>query len=290
MVRRLSGSAPRRRGAARAGHRQWRVPRRRADRHRRSLPQPRRGRPAPDERLQRCRSPRRRAPCRRDASPAVANLFGWPVEEVVGTPITDRIHPEDHHAFEKLLAADPTLAERVGELRSTSTAPGPGWRWRSPTSTASPGHMARSATSDAASALPPRGTRAHPRGGSLRGAPGPVRGRARDRPSARAGSTRERGADRCHSRCRGPSHPNPARGRQVVVAGARWSPPRPAPASTTNGGRTPSPERPLWRGPSNRRMMAGGSVSAWKGDGMSERTMVGERGRPRCATSGTRKR
>ena len=51
------------------------------------------------------------------ASPAVANLFGWPVDEVVGTPITDRIHPEDHHAFEKLLAADPTLAERVGELR-----------------------------------------------------------------------------------------------------------------------------------------------------------------------------
>ena len=51
------------------------------------------------------------------ASPAVANLFGWPVDEVVGTPLTDRIHPEDHHAFEELLAADPTRAERVGELR-----------------------------------------------------------------------------------------------------------------------------------------------------------------------------
>src|SRR3954470_4048551 len=32
------------------------------------------------------------------ARPAVANLFGWPVDEVVGTPITDRIHPEDHQA------------------------------------------------------------------------------------------------------------------------------------------------------------------------------------------------
>lgn len=51
------------------------------------------------------------------ASPAVANLFGWPVDGVVGTPVTDRIHPEDHHAFEELLAADPTRAERVGELR-----------------------------------------------------------------------------------------------------------------------------------------------------------------------------
>jgi PAS domain S-box-containing protein len=50
------------------------------------------------------------------ASPAVANLFGWPVDEVVGTPITDRIHPEDHGVFEEL-AADPTRAERVGELR-----------------------------------------------------------------------------------------------------------------------------------------------------------------------------
>jgi PAS domain S-box-containing protein len=50
------------------------------------------------------------------ASPAVANLFGWSVDEVVGTPITDRIHPEDHGVFEEL-AADPTRAERVGELR-----------------------------------------------------------------------------------------------------------------------------------------------------------------------------
>jgi PAS domain S-box-containing protein len=48
------------------------------------------------------------------ASPAVANLFGWSVDEVVGTPITDRIHPDDHQVFEEL-AADPTRAERVGE-------------------------------------------------------------------------------------------------------------------------------------------------------------------------------
>ena len=51
------------------------------------------------------------------ASPAVANLFGWPVDAVVGAPLTDRIHPEDHQTFEELLAADPTRAERVGELR-----------------------------------------------------------------------------------------------------------------------------------------------------------------------------
>ena len=60
------------------------------------------------------------------ASPAVMNLFGWPVEEVVGAPITDRIHPEDHHAFEMLLAADPTLAERVGDLRVRT---GGAWSW-----------------------------------------------------------------------------------------------------------------------------------------------------------------
>lgn len=51
------------------------------------------------------------------ASPAVSNLFGWSVEEVVGTPLSDHVHPDDHHALEELLAADPTLAERVGELR-----------------------------------------------------------------------------------------------------------------------------------------------------------------------------
>ncbi|MFC8500835.1 PAS domain S-box protein [Pedococcus sp. NPDC057267] len=51
------------------------------------------------------------------ASPAVANLFGWPVDEVIGAPITERIHPEDQQAFEELLDADPARAERVGELR-----------------------------------------------------------------------------------------------------------------------------------------------------------------------------
>ncbi len=35
----------------------------------------------------------------------------------MGTPLTDRIHPDDHHAFEELLAADPTRTDRVGELR-----------------------------------------------------------------------------------------------------------------------------------------------------------------------------
>ena len=60
------------------------------------------------------------------ASPAVANLFGWPVDEVVGTPITDRIHPEDREAFEELLVADPSSAERVGELRVRTDG---AWSW-----------------------------------------------------------------------------------------------------------------------------------------------------------------
>ena len=60
------------------------------------------------------------------ASPAVANLFGWPVEELTGTPVTDRIHPEDHQAFEELLAADPQRTERVGELRVLTDG---GWSW-----------------------------------------------------------------------------------------------------------------------------------------------------------------
>lgn len=60
------------------------------------------------------------------ASPAAANLFGWSVDDVVGTPITDRVHPEDRDDFEELLATDPTGAERVGELRVRTDA---GWYW-----------------------------------------------------------------------------------------------------------------------------------------------------------------
>ena len=60
------------------------------------------------------------------ASPAVANLFGWPADGIVGTPLTDRVHPEDHASFEELLAADPTRAERVGELRVRSDGT---WSW-----------------------------------------------------------------------------------------------------------------------------------------------------------------
>ena len=60
------------------------------------------------------------------ASPAVANLFGWPVDELIGTPITDRIHPEDHQAFEELLASDPPRGERVGELRVRTDGD---WSW-----------------------------------------------------------------------------------------------------------------------------------------------------------------
>lgn len=60
------------------------------------------------------------------ASPAVANLFGWPVDAVVGTHLTDRIHPEDRGAFEELLTADPSRAERVGELRVRTDET---WSW-----------------------------------------------------------------------------------------------------------------------------------------------------------------
>ena len=60
------------------------------------------------------------------ASPAVANLFGWPVDGVVGSSLTERIHPEDHEVFDELLEADPTAAERVGELRVRTDG---GWSW-----------------------------------------------------------------------------------------------------------------------------------------------------------------
>jgi PAS domain S-box-containing protein len=60
------------------------------------------------------------------ASPAVANLFGWPVDAVRERRALDRIHPEDHPAFEELLAADPTRAERVGELRIRTDD---SWSW-----------------------------------------------------------------------------------------------------------------------------------------------------------------
>jgi PAS domain S-box-containing protein len=60
------------------------------------------------------------------ASPAVANLFGWPVDGLVGTSLTDRIHPEDHRDFEELLSAGAERSERVGELRVRT---GDTWSW-----------------------------------------------------------------------------------------------------------------------------------------------------------------
>ena len=60
------------------------------------------------------------------ASPAVVNLFGWPVDGVVGTVLSDRVHPEDREAFEELLTADPARAERVGELRVRTDSD---WSW-----------------------------------------------------------------------------------------------------------------------------------------------------------------
>lgn len=60
------------------------------------------------------------------ASPAVANLFGWPVDAVQGAPLTDRIHPEDHPVFEELLTGDPSRVERVGEIRIRTDGV---WSW-----------------------------------------------------------------------------------------------------------------------------------------------------------------
>ena len=60
------------------------------------------------------------------ASPAVAKLFGWPLDDLVGTRITDRIHPEDHPVFAELVAADPARPERVGELRVRTDG---AWSW-----------------------------------------------------------------------------------------------------------------------------------------------------------------
>lgn len=51
------------------------------------------------------------------ASPAVTHLFGWPVDGVIGGPLTDLVHPEDRGTLNALLAADPGQADRVGELR-----------------------------------------------------------------------------------------------------------------------------------------------------------------------------
>ena len=44
------------------------------------------------------------------ASPAVTNLFGWPMDGVVGTPLTERIHPHDRGTFEELLSKDGVVA------------------------------------------------------------------------------------------------------------------------------------------------------------------------------------
>jgi|GEM_PF-4575762 len=60
------------------------------------------------------------------ASPAVVNLFGWPVDGVVGTRLSDRIHPDDRQDFEELLVADPSRADRVGELRVRTDG---AWSW-----------------------------------------------------------------------------------------------------------------------------------------------------------------
>ena len=59
------------------------------------------------------------------ASPAVDRLFGWPVEEVQGAPLTERINPEDHERFGELLdAVDEETG--VGEVRVRSHGD---WAW-----------------------------------------------------------------------------------------------------------------------------------------------------------------
>ncbi|WP_395695524.1 PAS domain-containing protein [Nocardioides sp.] len=51
------------------------------------------------------------------ASPAVTTIFGWPVAELVGARLDERIHPEDRVAFVELVDDDAPGAERVDDLR-----------------------------------------------------------------------------------------------------------------------------------------------------------------------------
>lgn len=60
------------------------------------------------------------------ASPAVTSLFGWPVEEVTGAPLTDRIHADDRDVFAELLDPGGAGGERIGELRVRSAGE---WVW-----------------------------------------------------------------------------------------------------------------------------------------------------------------
>ncbi|WP_395656682.1 PAS domain-containing protein [Nocardioides sp.] len=60
------------------------------------------------------------------ASPAVTTLFGWPVRDVVGESLGDRVHPEDRVAFVELLEDEDAGTERVGDLRVRSAG---GWTW-----------------------------------------------------------------------------------------------------------------------------------------------------------------
>lgn len=55
--------------------------------------------------------------CVEYVSPAVTRLFGWSVEEVVGTPLSDFIHPEDQVTWQELLDSDIPDHGREGELR-----------------------------------------------------------------------------------------------------------------------------------------------------------------------------
>lgn len=60
------------------------------------------------------------------ASPAVTKLFGWSGNGLLGTPLVERIHPEDHETLVELLEPDPAGAERVGELRVAAAGD---WPW-----------------------------------------------------------------------------------------------------------------------------------------------------------------
>ena len=97
-----------------------------ADRHRRRLPQPRRRRPTPDGALHRRCGPGRRAPCRQLRQPSGREPLRLACRRGHRHALADRIHPEDHEAFEELLVADPARAERVGELRVRTDGT---WSW-----------------------------------------------------------------------------------------------------------------------------------------------------------------
>lgn len=64
--------------------------------------------------------------CVEHVSPAVTRLFGWTVEEVVGMPLSDLIHPEDLGTWQELLDPDSPVHGEEGEVRVRADGD---WTW-----------------------------------------------------------------------------------------------------------------------------------------------------------------